>query len=153
MKMSYTDRCMHSNLMLMQSSGTASMPQPTTRVQSPVVIDPRALRADPQKISSERQSRTLWGGLLGAGIGALLGYAVTRRNSSVTNTILAGTALGGALGVALGQFGKTREESYSEIFMNAAGSNDFVGHVKREMKHREDIAFLEGAIIGVPWIW
>ncbi|MFM9890093.1 MAG: hypothetical protein ACKVOE_05535 [Rickettsiales bacterium] len=128
-------------------------PLPANRVQSPVVLERNTLRADPKKVAGERQSRTVWGGLAGAGFGALIGLTLNRRNANGAGAIVAGTALGGALGVALGQFGKTTEESYSEILTNAADSKDFVGHVKREMKQREDMAFLEGAIIGFPYFW
>lgn len=137
----------------MNQPAPSSTPSPGTRVQQPLLLDAATFRADPKRIASERQSRSLWGGALGAGLGALLGFTYNRRSPNQSAIVLSTTALGGALGVALGQFGKTTEEAYSDIFTSAAHSNDFVGHVKREMQYRENMAFVSGMLTGSPFYW
>ena len=133
---------------------------PSTQVQQPVahmgntvVLTPDAFRAKPAVIASEHTSNAITYGLVSALLGTMLGFSFSRGNASRQSIILTSTALCGALGVALGSFGKTREENYSEIFTQASRDPDFVGHVKREMGRRETSAFVSGALCGFWPIW
>ena len=150
MDLSHTRAVIPARIPTMNYAATIPAPlAPLNQVQQPVVLDPAAFRANPETVKQQHHSRTFWDGTLFAIAGAALGLVASSRMPNRTAAILGGTALGGALGLTIAQFGKTKEEAYSQIFTDAAHSSDFVGHVKREMDRRESGEFVTGLLTGM----